>query len=191
MCLAIVEAHDGFIAVDSESGVGSAFTACLPVAWSVDADDLDASPLPSGHARASVTLAHTLPLLRGLRVVLAEDNSVCRRMMKRLFVNMGAAEVLTAVDGREVQAVVHARADLSVVFMDMVMPVCDGMSATRALRAAGCTLPIIALTGNATDEQRDAFLAAAAGGPAAFMTKPVQLTQLRDALESVGLATPT
>jgi CheY-like chemotaxis protein len=72
--------------------------------------------------------------------------------------------------------------------MDVHMPGSDGIAATRRIRAleterGARRTPIIALTANALDEDRDACLAAGMDG---FLTKPLDRERLADVLESVS-----
>jgi CheY-like chemotaxis protein len=70
-------------------------------------------------------------------------------------------------------------APYDIVLMDVRMPVMDGLTAARALRAKGVTAPIIALTANAFEEDRRACLEA---GMNDFLTKPLEPGALRAAL---------
>jgi CheY-like chemotaxis protein len=118
-----------------------------------------------------------------LRVLLAEDNEINRMLAQRQLGKLG--HVLRTVEGgvAAVQAVCAGEVD--VVLMDCHMPDIDGLEATRQIRAAeahrgdGRRVPIIAVTADALPENRAACLAA---GMDDFLSKPVDLTQLSDAL---------
>jgi CheY-like chemotaxis protein len=66
------------------------------------------------------------------------------------------------------------------ILMDMQMPVMDGIEATREIRAAGNTIPIIALTANVMQAHRDAFNAA---GCDDFLGKPINRQKLLQLLK--------
>lgn len=115
------------------------------------------------------------------RVLLVEDNELNREIATELIRQLGP-EVDKARDGEEALEKLldphAARYDL--VFMDVKMPRMGGIEATRALREAsartGCALPpIIAMTANAFNEDREEALAAGMDG---FMTKPIDLKEL-------------
>ncbi len=115
--------------------------------------------------------------LRGLRLLLVEDNKINQMVAQELLTQEGA-HVTLAGDGRlGVQAVAAAQPQFDAVLMDVQMPVMDGYDATRAIRQElGLTgLPIIAMTANAMATDRTACLAA---GMNDYVDKPVDLDQL-------------
>ncbi|MGM9487922.1 PAS domain S-box protein [Ideonella sp. YS5] len=115
--------------------------------------------------------------LRGLRLLVAEDNPVNMLIATEMLARLGAT-VSPAHDGAEaVQAcLVHPEA-YDLVLMDLHMPVLDGLSAVRALRAnpATATLPVVAFSAAALDHER---LQARAAGMDDFVGKPVQPDEL-------------
>ncbi|BAL96272.1 PAS domain S-box protein [Rubrivivax gelatinosus] len=149
----------------SQPGQGSLFwfTARLPRA-------------PAAGSEAAATAedaeAELLARHRGRRVLLAEDNDINVDVARSLLEEVGL-QVEVAANGAEAVACVAARgADYGLVLMDLQMPVMDGIAATRAIRASGehASLPIVAMTANAFDEDRAACLAA---GMDDFLAKPV------------------
>jgi signal transduction histidine kinase/CheY-like chemotaxis protein len=124
--------------------------------------------------------------LKGLSVILAEDDPVNALIARKVLGRLGA-EVLHVADG---QAAVEAAACgvYDAAFLDLRMPVMGGLTAARAIRAlagARARLPLIALTANATETDRQAALAA---GMDAFLTKPLNADLLAGTL--TGLCAP-
>ena len=117
--------------------------------------------------------------LRGARVLLAEDNEINRLVASELLRQLGV-QLEVAEDG---QSAVHkaAQGGFDLVLMDMQMPVMDGLTATRELRKLPQLrgLPIVAMTANAMEHNRQECLAA---GMDDFVVKPVDPDKLRDAL---------
>ncbi|WP_278852865.1 response regulator [Gordonibacter pamelaeae] len=120
------------------------------------------------------------------RVLVVEDNLLNLEIATELIQGLGA-DVDQAING---QKAVNAMANTpegyyDLVFMDMQMPVMGGVEATRAIREQERTggrkpVPIVAMTANAFNEDRERALAAGMDG---FMTKPIDLAKLKRILE--------
>jgi CheY-like chemotaxis protein len=113
-------------------------------------------------------LADTLPL----RVLVADDNEINRKVLVRLLGQLGYRPDL-ACNGLEVQAAVQ-RQSYDLIFMDVRMPGCDGLEATRHLRALETQTgrrrcAVVAITANAMPGDREACLAA---GMDEYVAKP-------------------
>jgi CheY-like chemotaxis protein len=124
---------------------------------------------------------------RRLTILLAEDNPVNQQVAATMLRRRGH-HVDVVDDGQKaVDAVASRRYD--VVLMDIQMPVLDGLAATRAIRRlpGGATLPIVALTAHALDEERDRYLQA---GMSAHVTKPFKPHELFAAVEGWKIPGP-
>ena len=152
---------DARIEVDSEQGVGSTFTLSLEL------------PVNKVAYRAEDTFDVNHDLT-GLTILLAEDNPVNQLLAVSLLEDNNAC-VDVAEDGLEAIEKCNNNDSYDVILMDVQMPNMDGLSACRKLRASGVSLPIIALTANATPEDRKKCIAA---GMTAFMSKPFNVTEL-------------
>lgn len=114
-------------------------------------------------------------LVAGLQILLAEDNAI-NALLTRTLLEAEGAEVDTVEDGAlALEAVSKKKYDL--IFMDMRMPNMDGLESTRKIRAFGFDRPIIALTANAFDDDRNACFDS---GMNDFMTKPVSAEELSE-----------
>ena len=115
----------------------------------------------------------------GLQILLAEDNAI-NALLTRTLLEAEGAEVDTVEDGAlALEAVSKKKYDL--IFMDMRMPNMDGLESTRKIRAFGFDRPIIALTANAFDDDRNACFDS---GMNDFMTKPVSAEELSGMVRS-------
>jgi CheY-like chemotaxis protein len=116
------------------------------------------------------------------KILIVEDDEMNRDMLSRRLVKRGY-EVLIATDGQ--QGVDMARSeDPALILMDMSLPVMDGWTATRTLKADPDTsgIPVIALTAHAMsgDEAK-----AREAGADEFDTKPVELKRLLSKMEGL------
>ncbi|GJJ03587.1 hypothetical protein RugamoR64_41250 [Duganella rhizosphaerae] len=113
--------------------------------------------------------------LAGLRLLLVEDNPLNQQVASALL-QLEGAEVDVANNGREGVDQVMSGPTYDAVLMDMQMPVMDGNEATRLLRAQGYTgLPILALTANVLEAERDECRAA---GVDDFIAKPIEFDNM-------------
>jgi CheY-like chemotaxis protein len=161
----IAQMMGGDAGAQSELGLGSTFwfTACFGIDTSVRV-----AAIPSDNKEIASQLR---AVARGKRLLLVEDDPLNREIALSMLDEVGLAADI-AVDGRQaVEAFGSSRYDL--ILMDMQMPVMDGLAATRAIRAREDREqpPIVAMTANAFDEDRQRCIAA---GMTDFVSKPVE-----------------
>jgi CheY-like chemotaxis protein len=137
------------------------------------------SPAPD-HREAAVAA----PLVRGLRVLLAEDNAVNQKLAMRLL-EKGGHIVHVAANGREAVEI-FSREEVDVILMDLQMPEMDGFQATSAIReseqARGGHVPIVALTAHALSGDRANCLSS---GMDDYLAKPYSYEDLNLVLAEV------
>lgn len=158
--LTLVKRHaalmGGSVVVDSRPGDGATFTLRLPLALA----DIGA---PAANAPGSAALpADTVDDDEGGRAahVLVVDDHTANREVARLMLTAIGCEVTEAIDGEEAIEMAAAQT-FDLILMDVRMPRVDGLAATRAIRAAGNRVPILAVTADAMPE--DAVRCMAAG----------------------------
>ncbi|MDD2991742.1 MAG: ATP-binding protein [Zoogloea sp.] len=169
----LVQLMGGEIGATSKPGEGSTFwfSVIVPV---LEAAPVSAPPSEPIAANADATR------LAGLHVLVAEDNTI-----NQLLATMQLEELrctsTTVSNGQEALQVL-ARQHCDVILMDCQMPLMDGYEATRRIRAGeseGQHIPIIAITANAMEDERDAALAC---GMDDFLTKPYSHLALQEIL---------
>jgi signal transduction histidine kinase len=111
-------------------------------------------------------------------VLLVEDNLINQKVAQAMLRRIGC-EVLLASDGREGVKQAQQRG-INLILMDMQMPVMDGLQASREIREiearqGRAPIPIIALTANAMEADKEACIEAGMNG---FLSKPYQFTDL-------------
>jgi CheY-like chemotaxis protein len=158
---------EGDVLVESKEGQGSTFSFFmqLPLAEQQD-EEQDTASLADSFKSLDLKARH---------ILVAEDNPINQFVLQELLEPSGARIVL-ANNGQEALEAVKAQ-PFDLVLMDMQMPVMGGLEATAKIRElpAAQSLPIIAITANAMEEDKDKGLAC---GMNAYLTKPVNPAEL-------------
>lgn len=168
----IIDKMGGTIEVTSEEQVGSVFRITLPFAI---AEKSELSEEEHPHRQASV---------RGLHLLLAEDNALNAEIAQTLLEDEGATVVIAGDGKRAVDLFTeNAPGTFDAILMDVMMPVMDGLAATRVIRALpradARTIPIIATTANAFEEDVKKCMAA---GMDAHLAKPLDMKKAADTI---------
>lgn len=121
--------------------------------------------------------------LDGLSILYAEDGPDNQRLVSHILGRAGGE--VTLVDNGELAVRAIAAASFDVILMDMQMPVMDGYSAARDIRASGCETPIIALTAQAMSSDRARCIAA---GCDEYLSKPIKNRLLVEAVGKIARA---
>jgi signal transduction histidine kinase/CheY-like chemotaxis protein len=176
ICAELAGLMGGTVDCASTLGAGSRFWTTLPLAR---------ADAPSGSDESPVSYVEA----PGLRILVADDHPVNRKVLEMMLAPSGC-ELVLVVDGAEAVAACLVRT-FDVILMDMQMPVMDGVSAVREIRQleknrGSARTPIIMVTANAFPEH---VAASAAAGADSHLSKPVRLDALHRAIESV-LALP-
>lgn len=167
----------GDIEVESAYGMGSQFIFTMS-AEVVDSVAIKSSAVSPNHTEASVP-TYTAPAISA-RVLLAEDGVDNQRLIKRTLERAGAT-VTIVENGRELLdrfELMNSNpndAPFDLVLTDVQMPEMDGLEATRRLREAGYTGPIVAITAHARSEDRQRCIDA---GSDAYVSKPINRREL-------------
>jgi len=158
----------GSITVDSKPGRGSKFTITISTGDMSTINMLETLPAYSaGYTSQACSVENTHPRLSGT-VLLAEDMLDNQRLISIYLRRAGLEVKLVDTGLAALNAGLGNEYDL--ILMDMQMPVMDGLTATKRLRNLGYSGPIVALTANASMQDRNVCLAA---GCDDFVTKPI------------------
>ena len=164
----LVEKMGGTITFESEEGAGTTFVIRVPFRIDTDSD------------RKVKTGEKTEASIRGLHILLAEDNELNMEIAEFMLQNEGT-EVTKAWNGQEVVDLFRKSepGEFDVILMDIMMPVMNGYEATKMIRSMdredAKVIPIIAMTANAFTEDR---LKAKEAGMNEHIAKPVDVELL-------------
>ena len=169
----LIRLMNGTLAVESEFGLGTTVYAVLELGIVARAEE--AETVRTGLRRKAGPSVG--------RVVVAEDDPVNRRTIERILSKQGI-EVVCVENGQELLSAIRENA-FDCILMDVLMPVMDGVEATRAIRHGPefkevAKIPIIAITACAMEGDRERFLSA---GMDDYLAKPLDVAQLISTLE--------
>lgn len=117
-----------------------------------------------------------------MKLLFADDNAINQRVVRTMVGRLGH-EVHSVENGQEaLDAIYSATEHYDAVLMDMMMPVMNGVDATRKIRAMGCHVYIVGLTANVGSSDKRACMEA---GMNDFLTKPFDMEGLRRVLERI------
>ena len=161
--LNLAELMGGKVSAVSQKGQGSEFSFAIPYKRSDSPTVETEKPRP-----------HTYLQFSG-SILVVEDTKPIQIIVRRLLESLGT-EVTLVENGKEaVDLLEHRSFDL--IFMDMQMPIMDGIEATTIIRQRGDETPLYALTANVFDKDRKRFEQAGCTG---FLSKPVVKKELSD-----------
>ena len=167
----MIELMGGSIQVESRQGIGTKFTVDLSF-------DMASKEEVYGSRNAIKTSAiHTI---KGKRILIAEDNELNAEIVKTVLEDVGAL-VTRVEDGQQAVELFKEKpaGTFDAILMDLMMPIMDGYTATREIRSLersdSKTIPIIAMTANAFQEDAEKCIAV---GMNAHLAKPLDIEKV-------------
>lgn len=155
----LVDLMGGAIKLESKEGVGTKVIFRIPL--EVDQEE---------HSEKTET-DYSKVMFNGVRVLLVEDNELNAEIATFLLERHGMEVTWVQNGKRAVDEMVEKPDAYDMIFMDVMMPIMDGLKATKAIRKMGSTIPILAMTANAFTDDKQKSLEA---GMNAHLTKPLQ-----------------
>jgi len=169
----LTELMNGSISVNSKQNEGSTFTVRLPLKGSVQ---------PKGTEKLLTDDQRSIDT-PNLCILVAEDNKANQAVIQLLLERQGHRVVLVN-NGNEAINELSNSTNFDLILMDVSMPIKDGISATKEIRALGLTIPIIAITAHALESEKKTCIEA---GMNDFISKPIRSKQLKTILHSFNV----
>ncbi|WP_010664873.1 PAS domain-containing hybrid sensor histidine kinase/response regulator [Marinilabilia salmonicolor] len=114
------------------------------------------------------------------KILLVEDNPINQKITEKMLSRIGMVTTITNNGAEAVDLLIKNQETFDAILMDIQMPVLNGLDATRELRKAGISTPIIAMTANVLKGDREACLEA---GMNDYIGKPVKLNDLQHTIQ--------
>lgn len=173
----LTELMQGTVVLEDRAGPGTTVLVTLPL-----------QPVPEGDTREALPECISAPDQGPpvMRVLVADDNSINQVVVTKMLERLSCSVDVASDGSIALDMIRKCRYDL--VLMDCLMPVMSGFEATAAIRRheienPDCgRLPVVALTANAMQEDRDACMAA---GMDYFLPKPIRLKELTELVERI------
>ena len=172
--LLMVSEHEAAVALQDADGSGVAGVLSKPVSPYRLLERVRGL-LAGDHGDGATATVPPSPLhgrLTGMRILLVEDNEINQEVALYILQHAGAVVTMVSNGQLAVNQLLADAGRYDVVLMDVQMPVLNGYDATEAIRAAGLTLPVVAMTANVMEEDRQR---AAEAGMDAHVAKPVDV----------------
>lgn len=169
----LINQMKGTIEISSEVGVGSTFVVTIP---------FEIAPPPQKLQEKESTGS-----IEGMKLLMAEDNELNAEIATTLLTDRGAL-VTNVSDGKQAldEFTKNPPGTYDAILMDIMMPVMDGLTATKAIRSLtrpdAKTIPILAMTANAFEEDAKQCFAA---GMNAHIAKPIDIEFLEKTLQRI------
>ncbi len=175
----LVELMGGRVSIESRVGSGThvVFTCLVTPSGEQDCPKRK-------ECEATTEPAETAPVIRGLDVLVAEDDRVNRLVLERFLTSQGH-RVASVTNGRACLDILEKRS-FDVILMDIQMPEMDGIDVTRHIRARTDDrryTPVVALTAHAMKGDRETFLKA---GMDAYLSKPVDFKEIQQVVAQLA-----
>ena len=163
----LAERMGGGIVCDSKVGYGSAFTATISIGEIAEPELIyESKEIVDSQVNSVVTINRNKKYSG--KILIAEDTEENQKLLS-LHLRKSGINVEIVGDGK--QALETAlKQEFDLIFMDMQMPVMGGLESIKLLRQAGYSNPIVALTANTSQADKDACIEAGADG---FISKPI------------------
>ncbi len=172
----LIERHDGTVEVTSVEQKGTVFRLLFPLE-----DKKDHHPLENKDESDSE--------IRGVQVLIADDNQMNIKLSHMVMTKKGH-DVMTAENGKQafelfLKSIQEDETPFDIIFMDIRMPVMDGLEATAQIRKYEADnglapIPIIALTAEIGDEWKNKALEKGLDG---FVSKPININQMQEIIQ--------
>jgi signal transduction histidine kinase len=164
ICVRLLKLMGSNLVLSSEKGTGSKFSF-----------DLKLNYAAYNHKQLPKNKAEEKDNLKGVKILLVEDNQINMMVAKKILTGF-KAQVVPAYDGAEALAALIKNPDFDIILMDLEMPVMDGFTAIHEVKRLYPEIPVIAFTASLVDKKMLSDLVAS--GFAECMLKPFQPLQL-------------